>query len=162
MVNDPHLTATALPTAPARESSQSTLFDEHRLDLVRLGFLLTGSRPIAEELVQDAFEQVVRRWDHIDRPAGYLRTAVVNGARSWGRRKVVPTGDRGELVQIDQEAIAVRTALAALPHDQREVIVLRYFVGLSDTEIAADLDRPLGTVKSSIRRGLARMRKAFS
>jgi RNA polymerase sigma-70 factor (ECF subfamily) len=56
----------------------------------------------------------------------------------------------------------VRSELAALPHSQREVIVLRYFAGLSDSQIALELDQPIGTVKSHLRRGLEQMRKAFT
>lgn len=167
MVDDPLLTDT---TREAREDGvaersvvvrETVLFDECRSGLTRLAFLLTGSRAVAEELVQDAFEQVVRRWSVIERPERYLRIAVVNGARSWGRRKSAPIADVPELIEIDEEAIAVRTELAALPHHQREVIVLRYFVGLSDSQVAQEVDRPLGTVKSNIRRGLLAMRKAL-
>lgn len=163
MVDDPLLTDVANDAVsdPAVERRQSELFHSCRVGLTRLAFLLTGSRAIAEELVQDAFEQIVRRWDVIERPEGYLRIAVTNGARSWGRRKTPPVGDVPEPVEIDEEAVAVRTELAALPHDQREVIVLRYFVGLTDSQIASELDRPIGTVKSNIRRGLQTMRKAF-
>lgn len=144
-------------------TAQAALYAEHALALQRLAFLLTGSTATAEELVQDAFEQVVRRWDVIDNPPGYLRVAVVNGARSWGRRAhrrlPVPPTPR---VELDQEAIAVREALATLRHDEREVVVLRYFLGLTDSQIAAELDRPVGTVKSQIFRGLAHMKEVLS
>lgn len=148
--------------AGATRQIQARLFDEQRAGLTRLAFLLTGSRQVAEELVQDAFEQVVRRWDVIHTPAGYVRSAVISGARSWGRRKTPPPADRGGVVRLDEEAVAVRTELAALPHSQREVIVLRYFAGLSDSQIAAELDQPIGTVKSHLRRGLEQMRTAFT
>ena len=144
------------------ELLQERLFDQQRAGLTRLAFLLTDSRPIAEELVQDAFEQVVRRWDVIHSPAGYVRTAVISGAKSWGRRKTRPTLERREVVSLDEEAVAVRSELASLPHNQREVIVLRYFAGLSDSQIAVELDQPIGTVKSHLRRGLEQMRKAFT
>jgi RNA polymerase sigma factor (sigma-70 family) len=142
--------------------AQARLFDEQRTGLTRLALLLTGSRPVAEELVQDAFEQVVRRWDVIHTPAGYVRSAVISGARSWGRRRTPPPLDRRDVVRLDEEAVAVRSELAALPHSQREVIVLRYFAGLSDSQIALELDQPIGTVKSHLRRGLEQMRKAFT
>lgn len=142
--------------------TQAVLFEEQRTGLMRLAFLLTGSEPVAEELVQDAFEQVVRRWDMVHSPAGYVRSAVISGARSWGRRKTPPRVERRDPLQLDEEAVAVRSELAALPHRQREVIVLRYFAGLSDSQIAVELDQPIGTVKSHLRRGLDRMRKAFT
>jgi RNA polymerase sigma factor (sigma-70 family) len=145
------------------DAAQSALFAEHALPMRRTAFLLTGSRAIAEELVQDAFEQVVRRWDAIDNPPGYLRIAVVNGARSWGRRahRRLPVPPES-LVELDEEAIAVRDALATLRHDEREVVVLRYFVGLTDSQISAELDRPIGTVKSQIFRALAHMKEVLS
>lgn len=145
------------------DAAQSALFDEHALPLRRTAFLLTGSTAVAEELVQDAFEQVVRRWDAIENPPGYLRVAVVNGARSWGRRahRRLPEPPASH-VELDQEAIAVRDALARLRHDEREVVVLRYFVGLTDSQIAAELDRPIGTVKSQIFRGLAHLKEVLS
>lgn len=143
--------------------AQAALFAEHALPLRRTAFLLTGSTVVAEELVQDAFEQVVRRWSVIENPPGYLRVAVVNGARSWGRRarRHLPE-PREPHVELDQEAIAVRDALATLRHDEREVVVLRYFVGLTDSQIAAELDRPVGTVKSQIFRGLAHLKEVLS
>ncbi len=161
MVNSRPVDESAGPHSAA-ELLQTRLFDEQRAALTRLAFLLTGSGPVAEELVQDAFEQVVRRWDVIHSPAGYVRTAVISGAKSWGRRKTPPTTERREAVHLDEEAVAVRSELAALPHSQREVIVLRYFAGLSDSQIATELDQPIGTVKSHLRRGLAQMRKAFT
>lgn len=158
MVDDPLLTRSA-----GAERAQAELYAGHALGLRRTAYLLTGSASIGDELVHDAFEQVVRRWDAIENPAGYLRVAVVNGARSWGRRAHRPMPQPPvENVALDEEAIAVRDALAALRHDEREVVVLRYFVGLTDAQIAAELDRPLGTVKSQIHRALTRMREALS
>ena len=112
---------------------------------------------------EDAFEQVVRRWSVIANPPGYLRIAVLNGARSWGRRAhrrlpVPPTPH----IELDEEAIAVREALGTLRHDEREVVVLRYFLGLTDSQIAHELGRPVGTVKSQIFRGLAHMKEVLS
>jgi RNA polymerase sigma factor (sigma-70 family) len=158
MVDEPVLVRPA-----AAGDAQAALFEEHALALQRVAFLLTGSASAAEELVQDAFEQVVRRWDALDNPPGYLRVAVVNGTRSWRRRehRHVPEPP-SELARLDEEAIAVREALATLRHDEREVVVLRYFLGLTDSQIAAELDRPIGTVKSQIFRGLARLKEVLS
>lgn len=155
MVNDPLLA----PSVSVGDA-QSRLYAERLVPMTRLAYLLTGSRAVAEELVQDAFEQLVRRWHDIDVPPAYLRIAVVNGARSWGRRRhTVHMGHEGVDAGFEPDAIAVRNALAGLPHDAREAIVLRYWVGLSDSEIAAELGRPLGTVKSQIHRGLGRLRE---
>ena len=165
MIDDPLLDSPCEGSSHESNSEGATarLFRDERLALTRFAFLLTGSNPVAEELVQDAFEQLVRRGGEIRSPAGYLRTAVVSGARSWGRRQHRWRQlDPPHPVVLDEEAIAVRARLACLPHAQREVIVLRYFVGLTDTQIASQLAAPLGTVKSNIRRGLTEMRKAFT
>ncbi len=179
MVNDPLLASGAAPRsddggefavgAPAGpavadlERAQSELYGERRLTMLRLGYLLTGSSTVAEELVHDGFEQVMRRWDDIDNPSAYLRIAVINGARSWGRRRRrFPNEPLEHHPAIDADAIAVRTALAALRHEEREALVLRYYAGLSDSQIAEAVDRPIGTVKSQIHRGLARMENALS
>lgn len=165
MIDDPLLNSRCEDSPVERDSHDGTsrLFRAEQLALTRFAFLLTGSNSVAEELVQDAFEQVVRRGAEIRSPSGYLRSAVVSGARSWGRRQHRWRRlDRPCPEILDEEAVAVRARLACLPHAQREVIVLRYFVGLTDTQIASQLDAPLGTVKSNIRRGLTEMRKAFT
>lgn len=131
--------------------------------MLRLGYLLTGSTRVAEELVQDGFEQLVRRWSEIRNPSAYLRLAVINGARSWGRRRRRVWRQPVEHhPAIDADAVAVRAALATLRHEEREALVLRYYVGLSDSQIARAVDRPIGTVKSQIHRGLARMQEALA
>jgi RNA polymerase sigma factor (sigma-70 family) len=158
MVDDPLLTRSA-----GAERAQAELYASQALGLRRTAYLLTGSAAIGDELVQDAFEQVVRRWETIENPAGYLRVSVVNGARSWGRReRRIRPEPPAEHVALDEEAVAVRDVLASLRHDEREVVVLRYFVGMTDSQIAAELDRPLGTVKSQIFRALAHMKEALS
>lgn len=162
MVDDPPAQEWADSRTDEAARAQARLFREQRTGLTRLAFLLTCSVPVAEELVQEAFEQVVRRWDVVHSPAGYVRSAVISGARSWGRRRASPVVDRLEIVRLDEEAIAVRTELAALPYRQREVIVLRYYAGLSDSQIAAELNQPVGTVKSHLRRGLEQIRRALT
>lgn len=65
------------------------LFDHERVAMVRLAWLLTGSKPLAEEIAQDAFAKVFERWAKLDNPGGYLRTCLVNGSRKAGRRRLV-------------------------------------------------------------------------
>lgn len=144
-------------------------FDAFFLDrfaeLSRLAFLLTGSSAVADEIAQDACEQVFRRWSDIEHPRAYARLAVVNGARAWGRRRARRTPVTGEIDQplgIDADAIAVRSVLADLPQAEREVLVFRYYADLKVEDIAVELGIPAGTVKSHIHRGLARMHKELS
>ena len=136
--------------------------------LLRTAYLLTGHAQDAEDLVQTTLVKVVPQWRRIrDDPEAYVRRVMVNENISrWRRRRwreqsadVLPellaTGpDHADL-------IAVRDALATLAPRQRAVLVLRYFEGLSEREIAAQLGIAPGTVKSQARQALARMRAAL-
>jgi hypothetical protein len=103
---------------------------------------------------------VIRRWPELHDPRAYLYGAIVSGARSWGRRKGRTYAlDVPAPIDVDTDAFVVRHALARLPLAQREVLVLRYYVGMTDVEIATTLRLPLGTAKSHLRRGLEAMRK---
>jgi RNA polymerase sigma-70 factor (sigma-E family) len=155
--------------------------------MVRLAYLLCGDREGAEDIVQDAFVALSRRWDHLrstDAAAAYLRTTVVNGTRSAIRRRVTaragwcirsairrritarrlvhPVGDErveaaeNTAVRSDEQR-RVLAVIRELPRRQREVIVLRYWAGLSEAEIAVTLGVSPGTVKTAA----ARARRAF-
>jgi RNA polymerase sigma factor (sigma-70 family) len=147
------------------EPSFDAFFLERFAELSRLAFLLTGSSAVADEIAQDACEEVFRRWGDITHPRAYARVAVVNGARAWGRRRArrltsLVESDRAP--GVDADAIAVRAVLADLPQVEREVLVFRYYADLKVDDIAAELGIPAGTVKSHIHRGLARMHKELS
>src|SRR5688572_11743114 len=75
--------------APTWDEPLLALYRERYQPMVRLAYLLTGDRGVAEELVQDAFVNVHRSWNRATNPPAYLRTAVVNACRSWGRRRVL-------------------------------------------------------------------------
>jgi RNA polymerase sigma-70 factor (sigma-E family) len=144
------------------------LYRSQRLPLLRLAVLLTDDSAVAEDVVQDAFVALQRRWHAVDPAAapGYLRTSVVNGARSLHRRRSVARryawlGDLGQAPPVDlavllaDEHREVVRALRRLPRRQREVLVLRYWSELSEAEIAEALGVARGTVKSSASRGLS-------
>jgi RNA polymerase sigma-70 factor (sigma-E family) len=149
------------------------LYRAQRLPLLRLAVLLTDDPGTAEDVVQDAFVALHRRWHAVDpaAAAGYLRTSVVNGVRSLYRRRGVarrhlhavgpqddaPSADLAVL--LGEEHREVVTALRTLPRRQREVLVLRYWSELSEAEIAVALGIARGTVKSSASRGLASLQK---
>lgn len=136
--------------------------------LLRTAYLLTGHAQDAEDLVQTTLVKVVPQWRRIrDDPEAYVRRVMVNENISrWRRRRwreqstdTVPEQlahgpDRAELM-------AVRDALRTLAPRQRAVIVLRYYEGLSEAEIAATLGIAQGTVKSQARAGLASLRRAL-
>lgn len=112
-----------------------------RLPIARLAFVLTGSSSFADEIVQEAFLKVHVNWAHIDNPGGYLRTAVVNGCRSYHRHQAVV--DRTYLSPPVHATLVHREldeALAKLPYRRRAALALRYFCDLPDADIALALD----------------------
>ena len=151
------------------------LYGTHWHQLVRLATLLTRDASVAEELVQDAFVSLHRRWSSLDDPGaahGYLRTAVVNNARSALRHRGVeerhrqpgppePSGPEERAVQSTEDA-RVLAALHGLSRRQQEVLVLRYYADLSEHDIATTLGMTRGAVKSHAHRGLAALRQALA
>ncbi|CAN5603910.1 SigE family RNA polymerase sigma factor [soil metagenome] len=143
------------------------LYAAHRLSLVRLAILLVDDLASAEDVVQDAFTHLAGRMHRLRDPhaaLGYLRTSVVNGSRSALRRRrtargyappaeVEPPGpdDRAVLAEEHREVL---TALDRLAPRQREVLVLRYWSGLSEAEIATACGISRGAVKSTASRAL--------
>ncbi|GAB3881514.1 SigE family RNA polymerase sigma factor [Kibdelosporangium lantanae] len=132
--------------------SVTDLYRRERPGLLRLAVLLVGDAALAEDLVQDAFVALHRRWRTLtdqSTAAGYLRVSVVNGARSAHRRRSVarrharvgepdaPSADADLLVA--EEHREVLAAVRKLPRRQQEVMVLRYWAGLSEAEIADTL-----------------------
>jgi RNA polymerase sigma-70 factor (sigma-E family) len=155
---------------PAREPSQqiTALYQAHALGLVRLAFVMTGDRPTAEDLVQDAFLGLHRRWDTLVDPAkalSYVRSCVLNGCREVHRVKyrnarfrLDPPEDieSAEDIAILGEANrAVLAAIRRLPARQREAVVLRYYLDMSEDQAARAMGVARGTVKSATSRGLA-------
>jgi RNA polymerase sigma factor (sigma-70 family) len=131
-------------------------------DLLRVAFVLTGSAPAAEDVVQDVFAKIGTRIDTLAEPASYLRVAVVNRCRSLHRRSVAaPQPDTTGDTVMDVGLIELRDALMALPLRQRSAIVLRYLCDLPEEEIAASLKCRRSTVRTLVRRGLAELREVI-
>jgi|SRR5450631_2635984 len=140
--------------------------------LRRLGFLITGDWHLAEALTQDALIRIYSVWGRVSRtgaPNAYASRVLVNLNRSWmrvARNRERPTKDlpdRSEPVSIEtsgadlQEHLAA--ALAHLGASQRLIVVLRYWEGRPETEVAQMLGLSPGTVKSQGSRGLAHLRE---
>jgi RNA polymerase sigma factor (sigma-70 family) len=153
-----------------REERAATGFDElYRAEypgMVRLAYLLVRDRELAVEVTHDAFARVLERWDKLDRPGAYLRTAVVNASRDALRRRIFRRSRThvAGLVEVTSPARDdyLADALAQLAPKRRAAIVLRYYLDLSEVEIADTLGVRPGTVKSLLHRGLADLRAAFS
>ena len=139
------------------------LYAQRYEPMVRLAFVMLGRNDVAEDVVQDAFARVYEKWASIDTPPAYLRTAVINGCRNEVRRRIVrrrPPEHMPEGItdRIDADLL---DALRVLNPRQRAVIVLRYYEGMSEAEMAAALHMSPGTVKSSLHRGLARLQEVI-
>lgn len=160
---------------PVGAPSFDRLYHEQWWPMIRLATGLVDDRGVAEDVVQDAFAALYRHWSQIRDPraaAGYLRTSVVNNARSVLRKRMTArkhahdlreehseAADHGALLSAEHDV--VRRALAGLPERQREVLTLRYLADLSDIEIAAATGlSPVG-VRSASSRGLAALRGAL-
>jgi RNA polymerase sigma-70 factor (sigma-E family) len=145
------------------------LYRAHAADALRLAYLLTGDRGLAEDLAQDAFVRVAGRFHDLrNRDAfwWYLRRTIVNLSRSHFRRRRVERAwlerQHVEEAHIDPdvgERERLRTALGSLRPEQRAAIVLRYFEDLSEADTAQALGVAVGTVKSMVSRGMDRLRK---
>lgn len=156
-----------------RDEAIPVLFQAHCADLVRLGYALTGDRGAAEEAAQDAFISLYRNWKSLrDRSAtqAYLRVAVVNRCRSVHRRRArtvrateplrpdlvaLPGVDADVLAHDASHRIAVQ--VRALPQRQREVIVCRYYLDLTERQTAEMLAVSVGSVKKHASRALAKL-----
>ena len=137
-------------------------------ELLRTAYLLTGSSHEAEDLVQTALLRSMRRWERIDDPLPYVRRAIVNLYLNSLRRRAreLVTGllpDRPVRDATDRvaERSTLWPALRALPRRTRAVIVLRYWLDLSEAETAELLGCSVGTVKSTASRGLGRLRETL-
>jgi RNA polymerase sigma-70 factor (sigma-E family) len=149
------------------------MFTAHYRTLVRLAGLLLADSGAAEEITQDAYVQLHTHWRRLrdtDKALAYLRTTVVNRARSALRHRVVvarhlasvaplatvPSAESHTLDRMRSEVILA--ALRTLPARQREAIVLRYYGDLSESEIADAMGCSRGAVKSHTARGIAALR----
>ncbi len=165
----------ASPDADARQQV-TALFEAHALGLVKLAKVMLGDQALAEDVVQDAFTGLYRRWPSLrdrDRALGYLRSSVVNGCRTAHRtrtrrdrilRRFPGTADVGSAEESALVGEANREVLAALrflPARQREAVVLRHYLGLSEEQTAQVMKVTRGTVKSATSRGLAALARVL-
>jgi RNA polymerase sigma-70 factor (sigma-E family) len=148
----------------ARSYAIEALYRKHYVAMATTARLLIGSREEGEEIAQDAFVALYQGWDRLrdkEFSVPYLRASVVNLARgrmrraSLARRHPPPVelpADPPEPCPGTQELAALRGALNSLPARQREAVVLRFFAGLGEAEIAAAMGISTGALKSHLHR----------
>ncbi len=165
------LDARVAETDRAEGGRLGELFAQHAAAATRLGYLLTGDRAIAEDLVQEAFVRIAGRLGHLRDPSAfqaYLRSTVINLSRMHFRKQKTertylereanlrrPEGTERDVTVTE----AMRVALLNLPERQRAAIVLRFYEDLSDTATARILRCPPGTVRSLVSRGMETLRR---
>ena len=162
------------------EAALAQLYDLYRVILFGLLMRILNNREEAEVVLQDVFLQVWRRAADFDENRGRPFTWLVTLARSRGidrlrtlaaRERVAVAGARDEAEVVSDAASdafrseqreAVNNALAQLPEEQKRLLLLAYFEGLSQSEIAARVGAPLGTVKTRMRTGMMKLRELLA
>jgi RNA polymerase sigma-70 factor, ECF subfamily len=159
------------------EVALAACFDRYRLILLGLILRILHDREEAEDVLQEVFLQVWRRAGDFDEARGRAFTWLVTIARSRALDRLRSAGSRARLAEeaaqvprddagdaaLDalksEQGTIVRKALTELPEEQRRTLFLAYFEGLTQTEIAARLGDPLGTVKTRMRAGIIKLRE---
>jgi RNA polymerase sigma-70 factor (sigma-E family) len=160
---------TAAPRRPEAAAAVTAIYQVHAAGFRKLAMVMLGDLRAAEDVVQDAFCGLYRRWHHLDDPAKalqYVRSAVLNSCRTHLRTRGrtqrrdlslahsdAPSAEEGALLA--EEHREVLAALRRLPPRQREALVLKYYLGLSEADIAATMAVSPGTVKSTTSRALS-------
>lgn len=163
------------------------VYRAERDGLVRVAYLMTGSQSVAEDLVQDTFIRVMARLEPDGSPGAYLRRSVINACYSWHRRawREVRPGDDERLAATAGRApgsdaarfsrpaagtergdgteggadVEMWDAVNRLAPRKRTILVMRYYLDMSEAEVAEVLGCRVGTVKSTTHRALADLRK---
>lgn len=177
---DPAQEDVSLVVALARgdRDALAALYDRHASPLLGLGVKLLQDRGEAQEILHDVFLEAWKRAGDYDPSRGTVRTWLalrmrsrcLDRIKSAGRSRTAPVGEQLERAAGAEppagveraDASRVRGAMAELPEDQRKILELGYFDGLSCSEMAEHLDIPIGTVKSRLHAGLKKLRATFS
>jgi RNA polymerase sigma-70 factor (sigma-E family) len=163
----------AVPEVPSnRETEVRALYEERHAELVRFATFILGDAHAAEDAAQEAFTRVYDAWDRLDdhdRAVAYLRATIVNLSRGRHRhRLVVERNESPRLVLVasaEDDAIgrvgrsAVLAAVSALPSRQRACVVMRHWLRMSESEIAATLEVSIGSVRTHNKRGIQTLQR---
>ena len=159
------------PGAPDAAVGVTELYQANAVTLIKLAVIMLGDRTAAEDVVQDAFFGLYRNWDRLcdhGNALAYVRASVLNGCRAALRQRI--RRDRRDraatagpaafespesVVLLGEEHREVLAAVRRLPDRQREALVLRFYLGVSEEETARAMGISRGTVKSATSRALA-------
>lgn len=145
-----------------RTNDLERLYSEHSVALTRLAHVIVGSNAVAQEIVHEAFIRFSRA-RNVETPAAYLRTIVVNLARTELRRAARPLAPDEPTLAFDEPAIdETWAAVQRLPEKYRTALALRFYADLSEAQMAEHLGCRPGTVKSLVHRGLDLLRKELT
>ena len=174
----PRVPSRRRPGRTSAAAAVGALYEATALGLIRMAYVMLGDLPGAEDVVQEAFCGLYRRWERLADPAGaayYVRTSVLNGCRSALRRQAVrrgfvqhrsladplPAVSAETVVLGGEEREDVIHALRRLPDRQREVLILRFYAELPDEQIARVMGIRPGTVRSTAFRALDALGRAL-
>jgi len=177
-VADPPLADTVLGSAqpPAAEADRvlTAMYDAEYRSLVRMSAVMLGDVGSAEEVVQESFIAVHAAWRGLrdmDKAVHYLRRSVLNRSRSVLRHRAVidrhtpkhepemPSAEQAAFIRLERSAVV--SALRTLPDRQREALVLKFYLDLSEEQVAAAMNISTGAVKSHTSRGKAALRSVL-
>jgi RNA polymerase sigma-70 factor (sigma-E family) len=163
-----------IQAAPDADQAIAAMYSTEYRSLVRISVVLVGDVGTAEEVVQDCFVAMHGAWRRLrdnDKAVNYMRRSVVNRSRSVLRRRMVadrhapkhepdmPSAEQGAITRLERNAVIA--ALRSLSPRQREALVLRYYLDLSEEQVASAMDISRGAVKSHTARAKAALRTAL-
>ncbi|MBV9661462.1 MAG: SigE family RNA polymerase sigma factor [Acidimicrobiales bacterium] len=167
-------TESSTPEPDPEPNRQATTWDDvylaQRDQLVRLAYLITGSQAVAEDLVQDTFLRVMAKIRADANPGPYLRRSVVNACYSWHRRSWREVRSDAEDRLADRPdsradgreeggSVEMWDALSRLAPRRRTMLVLRFYLDMTEADVAAALGCRVGTVKSTTHRALSELKR---
>lgn len=160
-VLEPHLTGVE------RAGRADVFYGEYRAQAVAWATALTGRVDVGEELAQDALLSTIERLDDVRNPGAYLRATVVNACRSWQRstareeRRVENSQRQATNPVLSESSVEMLDLLRDLPYRHRAALLLRFWAGWSDDEIAEALGCRRASVRVFVHRGLGALRSVI-